>query len=371
MPQLRDWLALWRVPGIGPSVFQQLLERFGDPGAVFAAGRRGWGQLKLDAPTVEGLTAPDDAGVERDLAWEEASPHHHILTPASHHYPKRLREIPNPPPLLFVVGDPELLSFPQIGIVGSRRPTAGGRQSARDFAAYLARSGLVITSGLAQGVDTAAHQGALDADGYTIAVTGTGPDRIYPSSNRELAKRIAAMGAIVTEFPTGVTARPDHFPRRNRIISGLGVGVLVVEASLRSGSLITARYALEHGREVFAIPGSIHNPLAKGCHALIRRGHAKLVEQAADILEELPGQLALPDIPGEAEESTSQQTPDAEHAQVMDALGYDPVTLDTVLQRTGLTPEAVSSILLILELQGHVTAMPGGRYARCRPEDRK
>ncbi len=371
MPELRDWLALWRVPGVGPRLFQQLTERFGTPAGVFAAGRRGWREFRLDDQTVDGLASPDQAGVERDLAWEQASAGHHILTPASPHYPERLKEIPNPPPLLFIVGDPELLAFPQMGIVGSRRPTAGGRQSARDFAAYLARSGLVITSGLAQGVDTAAHEGTLGADGYTIAVTGTGPDRIYPSRNRELAQRITELGAIVTEFPTGVAARPDHFPRRNRIISGLSVGILVVEASLRSGSLITARYALEQGREVFAIPGSIHNPLAKGCHALIRRGHAKLVEQAADILEELPGQLALPMPREDSDGEPPPAAPDQEHQQVLEALGYDPVTLDTVLQRTGLTPEAVSSILLILELQGHVTAMPGGRYARCRPEDRK
>ncbi|MCC5858750.1 MAG: DNA-processing protein DprA [Ectothiorhodospiraceae bacterium] len=371
MSDTRARLALWRVPGIGPQLYQALMERFGSARAALAAGPLGWQSMGLDDRLRQALAAPDWAGADRDLAWERSAEDHAILFPEHPDYPSRLAEIPAAPPVLFVVGDRELLAYPQLGIVGSRKPTAGGRQTAHDFAAHLATAGLGITSGLALGVDSAAHDGALDGGGYTIAVTATGPDRLYPARNRDLARRIRGNGAIVTEFPTGVTARPDHFPRRNRIISGLGLGVLVVEAGLRSGSLITARYALDQGREVFAIPGSIHNPLAKGCHRLIRLGQAKLVEQAADILEEIPAQLSLPETETTGRSRVDSAMPDPDHTAVLEALGHDPVTLDTVLQRTGLTPEAVSSILLILELQGHVTAAPGGRYARSWPEDRK
>ncbi len=371
MSDSRAQLALWRVPGVGPRLFQELISKFGSASAALAAGPAGWRSLGVDERLQQALAEPDWAGADRDLDWERAASDRIILFLGQPLYPDRLAEIPAAPPVLFVIGDPELLSYPQLGVVGSRKPTAGGKQSAHQFAAHLGSAGLGITSGLALGVDSAAHEGALDGNGYTIAVTATGPDRIYPSRNRELARRISENGAIVTEFPTGVSARPDHFPRRNRIISGLSLGVLVVEAGLRSGSLITARYALEQDREVFAIPGSIHNPLAKGCHRLIRQGQAKLVEQAADILEELPAQLSLPeaaDTPAPLEDAA---VPDPDHAAVLAAIGHDPVTLDAVLQRTGLTPEAVSSILLILELQGHVTAMSGGRYARNWPEDRK
>ncbi len=372
MSDSRAQLALWRTPGVGPRLFRDLLARFGNAAATLDAGSEAWRALGLDDGLRQALAAPDWAGADRDLSWEQASDNHHILFQGQPLYPERLAEIPAAPPVLFVLGDPELLAYPQLGIVGSRKPTAGGRQSARDFAAHLAAAGLGITSGLALGVDSAAHEGALAGGGYTIAVTATGPDRIYPARNRDLAKRISEGGAIITEFPTGVSARPDHFPRRNRIISGLSLGVLVVEAGLRSGSLITARYALEHDREVFAIPGSIHNPLAKGCHRLIRRGQAKLVEQAADILEEIPAQLSLPpELSADTEAEGVSAATDPDHAAVLEAIGHDPVTLDTVLQRTGLTPDAVSSILLILELQGHVTAMSGGRYARGWPEDRK
>lgn len=373
MSDTRAQLALWRVPGVGPRIYHGLIARFSSAEAALAAGSPGWRGIGLDDSLQEALARPDWAGADRDLDWEQAAADRTILFLGQAGYPERLTEIPAAPPVLFVHGDPELLAYPQLGIVGSRKPTAGGRQSAHDFAAFLAAAGLGITSGLALGVDSAAHQGALDGSGYTIAVTATGPDRIYPARNRELARRISENGAIVTEFPTGVSARPDHFPRRNRIISGLSLGVLVVEAGVRSGSLITARYALDQGREVFAIPGSIHNPLAKGCHRLIRQGQAKLVEQAADILEEIPAQLSLPVTATDAFRPRTREATvsDPDHAAVLEAMGHDPVTLDTMLQRTGLTPEAVSSILLILELQGHVTAMSGGRYARSWPEDPK
>jgi DNA processing protein len=250
-------------------------------------------------------------------------------------------------------------------MVGSRNPTTGGERTARDFARHLAGCGLAITSGLAVGVDAAAHQGALEAGGITLAVTGTGLDRVYPARHRELAHRIAERGALVSEFPPGTPPLAGNFPRRNRIISGLSVGTLVVEAALKSGSLITARLAVEQGREVFAIPGSIHNPLARGCHALIRQG-AKLVETADDIAEELAallGGLSLEPVvdAGHADEGC-HSLEDPEYQRLLQAMGHDPVSVDQLVARTGFTAETVSSMLLLLELQGHVSSSPGGFF---------
>ncbi|MBA1146753.1 DNA-protecting protein DprA [Ectothiorhodospiraceae bacterium WFHF3C12] len=363
---LGPWLALWRVPGIGPAVFARALERFGNPEAALRAGTAAWRELDVSDSVIAGLREPDWAGAEADLHWAEQAGHN-IVRLGDTAYPPLLADTAAAPPLLFVVGDLELLRHPQLAVVGSRNPTAGGRDNAREFTRYLAGRGLGITSGLALGIDSTAHEGALDADGITLAVMGTGPDRIYPARNRELAHRIAGSGALITEFPTGVTAQPANFPRRNRIISGLSVGTLVVEAGLRSGSLLTARAALDQGREVFAIPGSIHNPLARGCHALIRQG-AKLVEQAQDIIEELPPLGTSPESPREPAPRESQaargNTLDDEQQRVLEALGYDPTPVDVVVERSGLTAEIVSSILLVLELEGHVTACPGGRYVR-------
>ncbi|KAB7627240.1 DNA-processing protein DprA [Alkalilimnicola sp. S0819] len=364
-----DWLRLWRQPGIGPKAFLQLLEHFGDPGAALNARDAQLQGAGLDARARRALrTEPDETGLAADLAWL-AEPHHHLLRYDSSGYPARLRDLPDPPPLLFVVGDPDWLRVPQLAIIGSRKASAGGLDNAREFAAHLTTLGLTVSSGMALGVDAAAHEGALQAGGGTVAVIGTGPDRVYPARHRALAHRIARQGCLVSEYPTGVGPRPEHFPRRNRILSGLSHGVLVVEAGLNSGSLITARLALEQGREVFAIPGSIHNPLAKGCHRLIRDG-AKLVESAEHVLEEL-SDLAMPDWtatgPREAEnapETAADDRLDPEHQQVLDALGHDPTPLELVLQRTGLTPDVVSSILLLLELRGYVTASAGGRYQR-------
>lgn len=369
MEDLREQLALLRVSGIGPRLYQTLLSGFGSAGAALAASSSALEKLSIPGNVIKAMAHPDWTGVDADLAWA-GEPNHHVLTITNADYPEMLRSLPDAPPLLFVTGNPDVLAIPQLAIIGSRNPTSGGRQNARDFARHLAASGLSITSGLATGVDTAAHEGALAANGLTVAVMATGPDRVYPAANRQLARSIAEHGAVVTEFPVGVTARAEHFPRRNRIISGLSAGTLVVEAGVRSGSLITARYALEQDREVFAIPGSIHNPLARGCHALIRAGAAKLVETATDIMDELPSLLAvnLPPTAGsdriQADSSEQGQALDEDYQQVLDALGHDPTSVETVLHRTGLTPEAVSSILLILELQGHVTAIPGGRYAR-------
>lgn len=324
----------------------------------------------LAGPALDYLAAPDWTQIERGLAWLER-PDNHLISLSDPDYPPLLREIDHPPPLLFVHGDPASLRAPQIAIVGARNPSLGGRDTARQFAAHLAGSGIVITSGLALGVDAEAHRGALAAPGRTIAVMGTGLDRIYPARHRELAHAIAEGGALVSEFPLGTPALAGHFPRRNRIISGLSLGTLVVEAALQSGSLITARLAVEQGREVFAIPGSIHNPLARGCHALIRQG-AKLVETAADILEEL-GSLARVAIQAEIErpspaapELPAASELDEDYRLLLEHLGHEPVSIDLLVDRCGLTAEVVSSMLLILELQGYVAAAPGGLYSRLK-----
>lgn len=311
------------------------------------------------------LKKPDWQLVEQDLLWL-ASPDRYVLKLDDPRYPTLLKEIPDPPPLLFVQGDINCLQDWQLAIVGSRNPSASGRDSAFEFARYLASGGLHICSGLADGIDAAAHKGALAGGGKTIAVVGTGLDRVYPAKNRELAHQIAGQGAIVSEFPLGTPPLAENFPRRNRIISGLSLGTLVVEAALRSGSLITARMAMEQGREVFAMPGSIHNPLARGCHQLIREG-VKLVETAEHILEEL-GAMAefaqITELPTDSQQSSRPVNDDAEYQQLFEHLGFDPIHIDELISRSGLTADAVSSMLLLLELQGRVSALPGGKYTR-------
>ena len=297
--------------------------------------------------------------------WLE-QPDHHLLTPDDTRYPPLLRDTPSAPKQLYVAGNPDALSLPQLAVVGSRNATSGGLETAQQFAAYLADCGLVITSGLALGIDGAAHGGALAARGQTVAVLGTGPDEIYPQANAGLAEQVRSNGALVSELPPGTQVRKHQFPQRNRIIAGLSLGTLVVEAGLNSGSLITARFAGDFGREVFAIPGSIHNPLARGCHQLVRQG-AKLVEQAADIIEEI-GLLAramTPESRPETERSVPTETAiaaDPDHAELLNHMGHDPVTIDGLARRSGLTAEELSSMLLILELQGRVEALPGGRF---------
>lgn len=299
-------------------------------------------------------------------------PDAHLLTPADAGYPALLREIANPPAQLFVLGNVDALTLPQLAIVGSRNATPSGAETAHSFALHLAARGFCITSGLAEGIDAAAHRGALAAAGRTIAVCGTGLDIVYPRHHRQLVEDIVASGGVlVSEFAPGTTVLPANFPRRNRLISGLSVGTLVVEASLRSGALITARHAMEQDREVFAIPGSIHNPLARGCHRLIRNG-AKLVETADDIVEELGSLLASLQQSGatgtaeNAPEAASAAEPDAQYAQLLNAMGWDPVDADSLVTRSGLTIGEVSSMLLLLELQGLVRALSGGRYQRLR-----
>ncbi len=359
--QLRAWLTLHHAPGIGAATFNKLLEHFASPAEVLALDATTMHAIGLRADTVRWLQSGERCGVERDLAWCQSAAEHHILTLADSTYPTQLRQISHPPPVLYVAGNPTTLNRAQLAIVGSRNPSSGGATNAKQFAAALARQGYVITSGLALGVDGAAHEGALAAGGETVAIMGTGLDQAYPARHRTLAARVREQGALVSEFAIGSGPRAEHFPRRNRIISGLSLGVLVVEAAPQSGSLITARTALEQGREVFAIPGSIHNPLARGCHLLIRQG-AKLVESIDDILEELPPRqpsLVLPD-------TTSPQaaTPCEAHQRLLTQMGYDPVSIDALVDICRLTADELSSMLLLMELDGLVTSMPGGRYVR-------
>jgi len=367
----RAWLTLLRAPGVGPASIRSLLVRHG---SIVDACRHARREAGGEAHTW--LAAPDSARLDADEAWLAAADHH-LLTCDSDDFPVLLRDIASAPAALFVIGDPALLWMPQIAIVGARSASAGGIANARAFARAFAVAGNTVTSGLAEGIDGAAHAAALAAGGKTIAVLGTGIDLVYPRQHAQLAADIAANGALVGEYPPGVPGQANHFPRRNRIISGLSLGTLVVEASLRSGSLTTARYAAEQGREVFALPGSIHNPLARGCHKLIREG-AKLVETATEVLEDLRGvgailadglreRLAALDtqsrIDPTAQPSGNTHGNDPEYAALMQALDHTPAALDELVERTGLAAGALSSMLLVLELDGLVCA-ENGRYAR-------
>ena len=357
------WLALRRLPGVGTRTQFDLLEHFGSIEAIFSASR---GQLEKALvgknEAIDALLAgPDENVLKSELEWLSEQGHH-LMTWSDPDYPVLLREIPDPPLVLYIAGERPLLSAQQLAIVGSRNPTPMGRENARAFAKSLAGAGLAITSGMALGVDSAAHRGALEAGGKTIAVAGTGLDRVYPARHRDLAHEIVKHGALVSEFPLGTPPLPENFPVRNRIISGLSLGTLVVEAALQSGSLITARMANEQGREVFAIPGSIHAPQSRGCHALIRQG-AKLVETAQDILEEL-GPLA-----GVALQAAHENTPpgprlDSTMETLLEQIGHDPVSIDALIERCGLTADAVSSMLLQMELNGLVSNCPGGKVQR-------
>ena len=292
---------------------------------------------------------------------------HHLVALGDDDYPAMLAEIPGPPKQLYVLGDIDALHLPALAIVGSRNPTQGGVRNAHDFARHLAGQGFTIVSGMAQGIDAAAHEGALDGGGKTVAFLGTGIDRVYPAVNRDLAHRIARQGALVSEYPLGAPPERWHFPERNRLISGLGLGTLVVEAARRSGSLITARLAGEQGREIFALPGSIHNPLSRGCHELIRQG-AKLVETAGDILAELRP------LAGHLRETTEDTAPgpgfpdaDDDYNELRKVLSHDPATINELEQQSGLTIDQLSSMLLILELHGEVESLSGGRYVKKEP----
>lgn len=352
---LAAWLRLTLIPGIGGETQRKLLAAFGLPEAIFAAGRLEARRVVGDRADLLFDTDPADA-IARSLEWAD-QPGQTILTLADPGYPSALLEIADPPSLLYVRGNPDLLNRRGLAMVGSRNATPQGAQTAENFARHLAARGLCIVSGLALGIDAAAHRGALAANGDTVAVIGTGADRIYPARNKDLALAIAECGAIVSEFPLGTPAVAYNFPRRNRIISGLARGVLVVEAAPDSGSLITARLAAEQGREVFAIPGSIHSPVARGCHKLIKQG-AKLVETASDVLEEL-GQDFLP-----SSRAPAASAPPTDASPLLTALGHAPCSLDELVERTGQSADTLLPELLTLELGGLVAPLPGNRYQR-------
>lgn len=356
-PGLASWLHLTLTPGLGAAPIRGLLGQFGLPENILAAPRSHL--ERIAGPAATALLRPEDTAsrVQHALQWASL-PGHAIVTLADPAYPKLLLEITDPPPLLYAIGRVELLGRPALAVVGSRNATAQGARNAELFAQAFSAAGLTIVSGLALGIDAAAHRGGLMAEGSTIAVLGTGVDVTYPRQNADLAARIAQSGLLLSEFPLGTAGAAHHFPRRNRLISGLAQGCLVVEAALASGSLITARAAAEQGREVFAVPGSIHSPLSKGCHALIQQG-AKLVESAQDVLAELSSfrrtgyaSTRAPGRPDEAEEP------------LLVHMGFDPVDVDSLCARSGRTAEDISAQLLKLELDGRVAALPGGRYQR-------
>ena len=406
------WLALVRAPSVGPITFIRLMTHFGSPRRVFEADQSEWRELKLKEKLQNYLQNPDWFAVEKDMQWLE-QPNNHLLTFDHPDYPPQLREIADPPPLLFIHGDAALLSSKQLAIVGTRKPTSEGSQTAREFAEYLSHQGLTITSGMALGIDGAAHWGALAGSGKTIAVAGTGLDRIYPPQHDKLAHKIAETGALVSELPLGTSVQRRHFPIRSRVVSGLCLGTLVVEAPEGSGALYAAKHALKQGREVFAIPGSIHNPLVKGCHQLIKKEGAKLVEKATDILEELQVYRSLttqnkinkietphfspksdtnnkvrsvspkPNTNNEIRQvpsSTATDSPasqpvqpvpknnpsdlDGDYVHLLNFLEAGPTSIDTLVEECGLNAGEVSSMLLMLELRGQVTLQPGGLYAR-------
>lgn len=371
---LDAWLILLRAPALGPAVLRAAVSRYGSASATLAALRRGEAPKELSPATRAWLDMPDPSPLDSDREWLAAEKHH-LLGWDDEDYPSLLREIPGAPAALFVAGDPTLLWMPQIAIVGSRGASGNGLATTQRFARALASAGFTITSGMADGIDGAAHTATLDAGARTIAVLGTGPDLVYPRQHRVLAARIGAEGALVSEFSPGTPGKAEHFPRRNRIISGLALGTLVIEAGLKSGSLITARYATEQGRDVFAIPGSINNPLARGCHQLIRDG-ARLVETPEEISHEL-AMLAAglgdrlrarlephADSAPAAASGTPATRRDGDYARLLEALGYEEAGLDVLAERTGLAVSALSSMLLILELEGVVSAASGGRYIR-------
>ncbi len=353
-PDDRHWLTLEAVPGLGADAARRLFEAFPSAPAILGASASQLSPIvgdKLARAITQGC---EEATLQPTLDWL-AQPENHLITWTDPAYPAQLRDLPDPPPWLYLKGDPAWLARPMLAIVGSRNATTQGLRDATAFAQSLSEAGLTIVSGLALGVDAAAHAGGLAGLGSSVAVVGTGLDRVYPARNQALAHRLAAEGAIVSEFPLGTPPKAGHFSRRNRIISGLSLGVLVVEAAPESGSLITARQAVEYGRDVFALPGSIHSPLSKGCHQLIKQG-AKLVESAADILEELGMRLAAI--------ARAALPPSQETDSLLVALAAAPLAQDQLASRLGLTVEEVSVRLLEAEMEGRVARLPGGLYQR-------
>ena len=368
------WVSLTRAPALDAAAVSRALQALSAARHLVRASSAAYARAGLPATACEFLSSVHAAPTTAERAWLDDA-HHHVIPFTDPHYPALLRTQQRHPLALYVAGNPGVLNDPQLAIVGSRNPSPQGRAISQEFAEHLAARGLAITSGLAVGIDSAAHRGALMAQGVTLALLGSGADVIYPRANCSLAREIQRQGAVVSAFPLGTAPRREHFPQRNALIAGISLGTLVVEAARRSGSLITARLACDLGRELFAIPGSIHNPLSRGCHELIRQG-AKLTETAHDILSELNFSAFFAHVETAAGAATSDaavaaagdRSPasgmDKEHKILLDALGFDPADLDVLVVRTGFKPEAVSSMMLILELEGHVQAAPGGRYSR-------
>jgi len=363
---LENWLTLLHTPGIGPATFHTLLNTFGSVEAVLNASSKQLSAAAIAADAISALTSQEKPDIEADLNWITEDGHH-IITFIDGRYPASLRDLADAPPLLYVRGDPDYLLQPQLAMVGSRNPSAAGRNTAKEFASHLSNVGITITSGLASGIDGASHQGALQGLAGTVAVVAHGLDIVYPAQHQQLAQDISEHGALISEMPIGTQPQRGLFPRRNRLISAISLGTLVVEAAIKSGSLITARLALELNRDVFAIPGSIHNPMARGCHQLIRQG-AKLVESADDILEDLhipPAQNTL--YPIKTEENTSENpkqahnTLDPDHQKLLKCLAYEPASIDELVVRSRFSAAEVASMLLILELEGIIVSQ-NGRY---------
>jgi len=362
----RYWIALNLInPIIGARRANQLLDYFVDPDHLFQAGTLAWQAFGLSELACTALARPDWDAVDKTLLWLELS-RHGVLCRNEPGYPAYLAKISDPPLLLYFTGNPDLLERQQLAMVGSRNPTRNGYETAYDLSASAATLGFTITSGMALGIDSAAHHGALSVAGATIAVAGTGLDVTYPSKNKSLQETIEAQGLLLSEFPLGTKPLGRNFPLRNRIISGLSRGVIVVEAALKSGSLITAKQALEQGRDVFAVPGSIHNPTSRGCHYLLRQG-AKLVENIGDILEEFDLRLAQQAYVHVSENKQQSLIKlDDGFKKVLNSVNYDPTSVDLVIDRSGLTADAVCSMLLVLELQNFVHITSSGQYCRTR-----
>lgn len=363
---LLDWLRLTRTPGLGPVGLRRLLQALGDPAAALRAPPRAWQpwtgpQAAAGHADRQGADEQARRAFEATLSWQTEDPARRaVLAWGDPAYPALLLQTADPPPLLWLTGDSDWLSRPSVAIVGSRSATPQGLDNARAFARALSQAGLTVVSGLASGIDGAAHEGALEGPASTVAVTGCGPDLVYPSRHRRLAARIAQAGALLTEHPPGTPPLAPHFPKRNRIIAGMALGTLVVEAAPQSGSLITARLALEADREVFAIPGSIHSPQARGCLQLIQQG-AQLVTGVQDLLDALPRHALATTDPRPAPHAPPAAP---EQDPLLRALGHDPISLDELADRCGWPADALQARLLDLELEGRVARLPGGQLQR-------
>ena len=370
----RDWIAVAALPGLGPASLKKFWEQGWTPYKLLRSTEAEWQQLRLPEKTKTALMAFQDGGgylqqaIDSVFQWQSPQAHAHVLTYTDADYPPLLKEIHDPPPILLLCGDCSLLRLPQLAIVGSRHASSGGLRQANLFSKELTESGVVVTSGLALGIDAAAHQAAVDIDKPTIAVLGTGPDKLYPARNRSLAAGIIeAGGVIVSEFLPGTPPIAANFPRRNRIISGLSSGVLVIEAAAKSGSLITARYALEQGREVFALPGSINNPMSRGCHQLIRDG-AVLVEKVEHIFEQMGSLFGfLAEDSAQIDDFTPMLGVDItkDEAHVLKCMGYDICSVDQLTSLTNISVQTLGVLLIGLELKGYIESQGGGYIRLC------